>query len=72
MQPIEPTCLERNCKHFGGIIPISDDGLSFMFFCDAFPPERGGIPDKIVHGEDDHSTPIAGQVGNIVFERSNE
>jgi len=69
MQPIITSCQERNCKHFGGVMPISDDGMDFIFFCDAFKIETGGIPDKIIKGKDLHFTPVKGQKNNIVFEK---
>ena len=37
----------------------------FDLFCIAFPD---GVPDEIIEGENDHSTPLPDQENDIVFE----
>jgi hypothetical protein len=52
-----PRCID--CKH-------RDLENIAGFSCKAFPEE---IPEEILLGEDDHSKPVAGQVGNFVYEK---
>jgi hypothetical protein len=46
----------EKCKHYGGALA-----------CLAFP---GGIPKEILFAENDHSSPLPGQLDNLVFEPS--
>ncbi len=49
-----PICFD--CKHFSN---------EFGLKCQAFPK---GIPDEILQGENDHTTPLPDQGNDIVFE----
>lgn len=51
---LSPICIK--CKHLR---------LEIGWKCDAFP---SGIPDAIIYGEHDHTTPYKGDNG-IMFER---
>jgi hypothetical protein len=63
---IEPTCFQRNCKHFLG---VKNDGeeTTERVYCKAFPDR---IPDGIAYGNNPHSKPLSFQDNNIVYERA--
>jgi hypothetical protein len=62
----EPNCSKRNCKWFLGVLQVNEDEWGEVSYCSAFP---GGIPDEIAYGKNLHLKPIAGQVGDIIFEK---
>jgi len=76
----ECNCELRLCKYYRGSriltlatcknpetknIFFSSDEKKEIYYCKAFPD---GIPDEIISGENDHSTLMEGQRGEIVFE----
>lgn len=54
-------CYLRGCLHFWGKTGPADDPV---YQCAAYPL---GIPEDIVNGTDPHSTPEAGQVGDLTY-----
>lgn len=59
-------CFMRDCKHYE---TMSKKGDKYTFYCPAFP---NGIPDSISYGDEKHYTIYPGQVGNIVYQLSEE
>ncbi len=78
---IQPICL--NCKHFTPNIEGKQGIFYCLAFpneeqrtpeeiaqrqAQGITIDPKGIPDEILFGDNDHTTPIAGQVGDFVFE----
>jgi len=59
----QPICI--NCKHLDMMKHLSDDNIEDgKYFCPAYPD---GIPDEILHGDDDHVKVRPDQVGDYKF-----
>ena len=63
----EPRCWTRRCRHFGGVPWLGKDESSERPVCPAFPK---GIPDEIAYGDDPHTEPIQGQLGDYVYQEA--
>jgi len=64
-----PSCFNRKCKHYLGVIQPDGTELTERHFCHAYPE---GIPEDIVDGTDKHLTVREDQDNEIVFEESEE
>ena len=63
---MEPRCYKRKCKHYLGVLQPDGTERSEVPYCEAFPE---GIPDEIAYGDNNHTTPLADQENEIVFEK---
>lgn len=64
----EPRCFARFCAHYRGCVPIPGIDKA-VHLCTAFPdPAKGGIPDSIAYGPEDHLKPVDGD-GGVVYQR---
>jgi len=65
----EPRCWFRHCEHFGGVGQrTSGDDATEYYYCSAFPT---GIPESILLGDSDHTSPVKGDNG-IRYEEAKE
>ena len=60
-----PKCVERECKHFMGIIQPDGTEATEAPYCKAFPK---GIPVKIAYGNNLHTNSFPGDKG-IQYEK---
>lgn len=66
----EPRCFTRQCKWFSGVNTLTKgEEDTEVPVCVAFPQE---IPEDIAYGDNPHSTPQKGQLGNFVFEKAQQ
>jgi hypothetical protein len=64
-EELTDTWICLSCEHFVHSYNADDGGPTCLAFLT-------GIPDEILHGENDHSKPLENQVNNLVYTEREE